>query len=67
MTNDLAAAVAAGFLRSEGRARSRRYEAGENLYSRIGTALGIQVNEGGASARGIIIGELTKRAQADGS
>jgi len=67
VTNDLAAAVAAGFLRSEGRARSRRYEAGENLYSRIGTALGIQVNEGGASARGIIIGELTKRAQADGS
>jgi Fic family protein len=62
VTNDLAAAVAGGFLRSEGRARSRKYEAGDNLYSRIGAALGIQVNETGAPARGIIIGELTKRA-----
>jgi Fic family protein len=62
VTNDLGAAVAAGFLRSEGRARSRRYEAGDNLFSRIGTALGINVNETGAPGRGIIIGELTKRA-----
>jgi Fic family protein len=62
VTNDLAAAVAAGFLRPEGRARSRTYEAGNDLYSRIGAALGIQVNETGAPARAIIIGELTKRA-----
>jgi Fic family protein len=42
-TNDLAWGVAAGFLRPEGRARSRRYEAGTELYRRIGAALGVPV------------------------
>lgn len=60
-TKDLAAAVAAGLLRPEGRARTRRYEAGERLYARIGAALGVAVNESGEPARAIIIGELTKR------
>lgn len=60
-TKDLAAAVAAGLLRPAGRARSRTYHAGEALYARIGAALGIPVNESGDPARGIIIGELTKR------
>jgi Fic family protein len=60
-TNDLAAAVAAGLLRPEGKARSRRYQAGEGLYPRIGSALGVKVNDAGEPARAIIIGELTKR------
>ena len=63
-TNDLAAAVAAGLLRPEGRARSRRYQAGDSLYPRICAALGVQVNETGDPARAIIIGELTKRVAA---
>ncbi len=63
-TNDLAAAVAAGLLRPEGRARSRRYQAGDSLYLRIGAALGVQVKETGNPARAIIIGELTKRVAA---
>ena len=65
-TNDLAAAVAAGFLRPEGRARSRIYRAGEGLYPRIGAALGVQVAESGDPARAIIIGELTKRVASSG-
>ncbi len=60
-TNDLAATVAAGLLRPVGRARSRSYQAGDRLYSRIGAALGVPVDEFGEPARGIIIGELTKR------
>lgn len=60
-TNDLAAAVAAGILRPEGKGRSRRYEAGEGLYPRIGAILGLQVDEHGDPGRAIIIGELTKR------
>lgn len=65
VTNDLAAAVAAGLLRSEGKARSRRYQAGTGLYSRIGAALGVRVEDAGDVARAIIIGELTKRVAAD--
>ena len=64
-TNDLATAVAAGLLRPEGRARSRRYQAGDGLYPRIGAALGVQVNESGAPARAIITGELTKRVASE--
>lgn len=59
-TNDLAAAVAAGFLRPEGRARSRRYHAGHGLYRRIGQALRIEVGDAGDQARALILGELTK-------
>ena len=64
-TTDLAAAVAAGLLRPEGRARSRIYRAGESLYPRIGGALGVPVHETDDSARAIIIGELTKRVASD--
>jgi Fic family protein len=60
-TNDLAAAVAAGLLRPEGRARSRTYGAGDTLYPRIGAALGVRVDEMGDPGRSIIIGELGKR------
>jgi len=60
-TNDLAAAVAAGLLRPEGKARSREYGAGDALYTRIGKALGIDLDEAGAPARALIIGELTRR------
>ena len=63
-TNDLAAAVAAGLLRPEGHARSRQYGAGAALYTRIASALGIRVDEAGAPARAIIIGELTRRVVA---
>jgi Fic family protein len=66
-TNDLAAAVAAGFLRPEGRARSRRYQAGDGLYPRIGAALGMQVDDAGDTARATIIGELTKRVASERS
>jgi Fic family protein len=66
-TNDLAAAVAAGFLRPEGKARSRRYRAGDGLYPRIGAALGVRVDESGDPARAIIIGELTKRVASERS
>jgi Fic family protein len=64
-TKDLAGAVAAGLLRPEGRARSRRYQGGDGLYPRIGAALGVRVDEPGESARAIIIGELTKRAASE--
>jgi len=64
-TTDLAGAVAAGLLRPEGKARSRRYGAGESLYQRIGSALGIRIDESTDSARAIIIGELTKRVASD--
>jgi len=64
-TNDLAAAVAAGLLRPKGRARSRRYEAGDSLYLRIGSALGVHTDESGEAARAIIIGELTKRVASE--
>jgi len=63
-TTDLAAAVAAGLLRPEGKARSRRYGAGDALHTRIGAALGLQVDETGDSARAIIIGELSRRVAA---
>lgn len=63
-TNDLAAAVAAGLLRPEGRARSRRYSAGAALYARLGAALGVSVGDAGEPARAIIIGELTRRVGA---
>jgi hypothetical protein len=66
-TNDLAAAVAAGLLRPEGRARSRTYRAGEGLYPRIGAALGLRVDEPGDPSRAIIIGELTRRAASERS
>jgi len=65
-TNDLAAAVAAGLLRPEGRARSRTYHAGAELHRRIGAALGVPVEEQGPPARAAIVGELTRRAVAEG-
>jgi len=65
-TNDLAAAVAAGLLRPEGRARSRTYRAGYELHLRVAAALGIRVDESGEASRAIIIGELTRRAAAGG-
>jgi Fic family protein len=61
-SNDLNAAVAAGLLRAEGRARSRTYRAGSELYSRIGAALGVPVAEPGDASRATIVGELTRRA-----
>ena len=64
-TTDLAAAVAAGLLRPQGKARSRRYLAGDNLYTRIGTALGVPVDASGEPGRAIIIGELTKRVASE--
>ena len=64
-TNDLGAAVAAGLLQPEGKARSRRYRAGEGLYPRIGAALGVRVDEPGDPSRAIIIGELTRRAASE--
>jgi Fic family protein len=60
-TTDLAAAVAAGLLRPQGKARSRRYLAGNSLYQRIGMGLGVPVDAPGEPGRAIIIGELTKR------
>ena len=66
-TNDLAAAVAAGLLRPEGRARSRQYQAGEDLYRRLGTALGLRIQDAGESGRVMIIGELTKRTASEGA
>lgn len=60
-TNDLAAAVAAGLLEPQGRARSRTYRAGKGLYLRIGAALGVSVDEPGDASRAAIIGELTRR------
>src|SRR3989454_4242562 len=66
-TNDLAAAVAAGFLRPEGRARSRTYPPGDSLHPRIGSAVGGKVQEAGDPARAILIGELTKRVAAERS
>jgi Fic family protein len=64
-TIDLAAAVAAGLLRPVGRGRSRSYQAGTTLYERIGAGLGVPVSESGEPARGIIIGELTKRVASE--
>lgn len=64
-TIDLAAAVAAGLLRPVGRGRSRSYHAGGALYERIGAGVGVPVSESGESARGIIIGELTKRVASE--
>jgi len=66
-TKDLAGAVAAGLLRPVGKARSRSYHAGKGLYARIGAALGVPVHESGDSARGTIIGELTKRVASERS
>jgi hypothetical protein len=63
-STDLGAAVAAGLLRPEGRARSRVYQAGDALYPRIGSAVGVEVHESGEFGRAIIIGELTKRVAA---
>ena len=65
-TNDLAGAVAAGLLRPEGRARSRTYRAGAELYRRVGDALGVPVEGQGDPARAVIVGELTRRAAAGG-
>jgi Fic family protein len=64
-TKDLAAAVAAGLLQPVGRARSRSYHAGKSLHARIGASLGVAVDGSGEPARGIIIGELTKRVASD--
>jgi Fic family protein len=66
-TNDLAAAVAAGLLRPQGRARSRAYRAGDRLHLRLAAALGVRVDTAGDASRGTIIGELTRRAAAEGA
>ena len=66
-TNDLAAAVAAGFLRPEGRARSRQYRAGDTLHARIGATLGVRVEGPGDPARAVILGELTRHVVAERS
>ena len=50
--------TSAGLLRPEGRARSRTYRAGDALYSRVATALGLRVETSGDAGRAIIIGEL---------
>lgn len=60
-TNDLAAAVAAGLLRPEGRGRSRRYVAGHALGPLIGARVGIDVAESDDIARELIVTELTRR------
>ena len=65
-TNDLAAAVAAGLLRAEGRARSRTYRAGEALYLRIGAAVGVPVDAPGDESRATIVAELMRRATSEG-
>lgn len=65
-TNDLAGAVAAGLLRPEGKGRSRRYQAGDGLYPKIGAALGVHVHEPGEMGKAIIIGELSKRVASGG-
>lgn len=65
-TNDLAAAVAAGLLRAQGRARSRTYRAGDALHVRVGDALGVPVDGPGDASRDVLIGELTRRAAAAG-
>lgn len=63
-TNDLAAAVAARLLRAEGKGRSRRYVAGDDLYSSIARGLDLGDRHGLApdEGRNLIVGELTKRA-----
>jgi Fic family protein len=60
-TNDLAAAVAAGLLRPEGRGRSRRYVAGHALAPLIGARVGVDVAESDDVARELIVAELTRR------
>lgn len=64
-TTDLGAAVSAGLLQPEGRARSRTYRAGTALYSRVGAALGLHVETSGDAGRAIIIGELSRRTATD--
>ena len=66
-TTDLRGAVAAGLLKSEGRARSRTYRAGDELFPKIGTALGVPVEGQGDPARAAIVGELTRRAATERS
>jgi hypothetical protein len=66
VTTDLRGAVAAGLLKSEGRARSRAYLAGDELYRKVGAALGMRVEGQGDSGRVAIVGELTRRAVAGG-
>ena len=63
-TNDLAAAVAAGFLRPIGKGRSRSYVAGDELYPRIASALEMESGDTGESARHVIVAELTQRVTA---
>jgi Fic family protein len=65
-TNDLNAAVASGLLQAEGRARARTYDAGRDLYHRIGAVLGVLPVEPGDVSRASIVGELSRRAAASG-
>lgn len=68
-TTDLAAAVAAGLLRPEGKGRSRRYRPGPRLYSTVAQALGLR-DRGQLDAdegRAWIVGELTKRVSSEPS
>jgi Fic family protein len=63
-TNDLAAAVAAGFLRPMGKGRSRSYVAGDKLYPQVASALKIPIGDTGEGGRHIIVAELTQRVAA---
>lgn len=60
-TNDLAAAVAGGLLRPEGKGRSRRYTAGHALFRLVGERLGLHVHDADETARSYIVAELTRR------
>jgi len=66
-TNDLAAAVAAEWLRPVGRGRSRKYVAGRRLYSAVASVLGLARRSGldASEGRSWIVGEMTKRASAE--
>jgi Fic family protein len=64
-TKDLATAVAAGLLASEGERRARRYFAGERLYRAVADTLFIEIDTT-SSARDRIISELGRRLTTSG-
>lgn len=64
-TKDLATAVAAGLLASEGERRARRYFAGQRLYRAVAKTLFIEIDSAG-SARDRIITELGQRLTMSG-
>jgi len=66
-TNDLAVAVAAGFLIAVGERRGRRYLAGPRLYETVGKALGLSVDGADDNARAMIVNALSSRGAAQTS